>query len=103
MAFLANLAFIATLAGPDLILILVVVLLLFGARKFPDLARGMAQAVRELFGSEDEDEPEIKWRRTVRPPHGATHPLMSRFATPFLIVMLLFTLCLFLIWLNNGP
>ena len=52
---------------------LLVVVLLFGAKNFPDLARGMVQAAREFFGSEDEDEPEIKWRRTVRSPHGATH------------------------------
>ncbi|MER3489835.1 MAG: twin-arginine translocase TatA/TatE family subunit, partial [Meiothermus sp.] len=35
--------------GPvELILILVVVLLLFGARKLPELARGLGQSAREF-------------------------------------------------------
>ena len=33
------------LAGPDLIVILLIVLLLFGSKKLPELARGMGQAV----------------------------------------------------------
>ena len=36
------------LAGPDLIVILLIVLVLFGAKKLPELARGMGQAVKEF-------------------------------------------------------
>ncbi|PYJ60517.1 MAG: twin-arginine translocase TatA/TatE family subunit, partial [Verrucomicrobia bacterium] len=36
------------LAGPDLIVILLIILVLFGAKKLPELARGMGQAVKEF-------------------------------------------------------
>ena len=36
------------LGGWELVLILAVVLLLFGARKLPDLARGLGQGIREF-------------------------------------------------------
>ena len=36
------------LAGPDLIIILLIILVLFGAKKLPELARGMGQAVKEF-------------------------------------------------------
>ncbi len=34
--------------GPELILILVVVLLLFGGKKIPELARGIGKGIREF-------------------------------------------------------
>src|SRR5438132_12759527 len=42
------------LAGPDLIVILLIILVLFGAKKRPELARGMGQAVREFQKAKDE-------------------------------------------------
>jgi sec-independent protein translocase protein TatA len=42
------------LAGPDLIVILLIILVLFGARKLPELARGMGQAVKEFQKAKDE-------------------------------------------------
>ncbi len=36
------------LGAPELLIILVVVMLLFGARKVPDLARSLGQAQREF-------------------------------------------------------
>jgi len=42
------------LAGPDLIIILLIVLVLFGAKKLPELARGMGQAVKEFQKAKDE-------------------------------------------------
>ena len=42
------------LAGPDLIVILLIILVLFGAKKLPELARGMGQAVREFQKAKDE-------------------------------------------------
>lgn len=45
------------LGAPELIIILVVVLLLFGARKLPDLARSLGQAQREFkAGLHDDDD-----------------------------------------------
>ena len=43
-----NIAFLPNLAGPDGIMILIIILLLFGAKKLPELAKGMGQAVREF-------------------------------------------------------
>jgi sec-independent protein translocase protein TatA len=51
MNFLAS---FMNLAGPDLIVILLIILVLFGARKLPELARGMGQAVKEFQKAKDE-------------------------------------------------
>jgi sec-independent protein translocase protein TatA len=47
-------ASLTNLAGPDLLIILVIVLVLFGAKKLPELARGMGQAVKEFQKAKDE-------------------------------------------------
>jgi sec-independent protein translocase protein TatA len=56
MSFLAS---IMNLAGPDLIVILLIILVLFGAKKLPELARGMGQAVREFQKAKDEFSDEL--------------------------------------------
>jgi sec-independent protein translocase protein TatA len=47
------------LGAPEIVLILVVVVLLFGAKKLPELARGSGRAIRifkeEVSGSNDDD------------------------------------------------
>src|SRR5262249_39111477 len=48
------LASFMNLAGPDLIVILLIILVLFGAKKLPELARGMGQAVKEFQKAKDE-------------------------------------------------
>ncbi|MDB6030048.1 MAG: twin-arginine translocation protein TatA/E family subunit [Verrucomicrobiales bacterium] len=45
------------LGGWEMVLILAVVLLLFGARKLPDLAKGLGQGIKE-FKKASKDEPE---------------------------------------------
>ncbi|MEY2439006.1 MAG: sec-independent protein translocase protein TatA [Verrucomicrobiota bacterium] len=47
-------ASLMNLAGPDLIVILLIILVLFGAKKLPELARGMGQAVKEFQKAKDE-------------------------------------------------
>jgi sec-independent protein translocase protein TatA len=47
------------LAGPDLIVILLIVLLLFGAKKLPELARGLGQAMKEFNKAKDEFDREL--------------------------------------------
>jgi len=47
-------------SGPELIIVLVVILLLFGARKLPDLARSLGASAKEFRkgieeGSNDDD------------------------------------------------
>src|SRR5258708_40006605 len=53
------LASFMNLAGPDLIVILLIVLVLFGAKKLPELARGMGQAVKEFQKAKDEFNDEL--------------------------------------------
>jgi sec-independent protein translocase protein TatA len=50
------------LAGPDLIIILAIVLILFGAKKLPDLARGLGQSMNEFRKGREDSE---------RDPHSA--------------------------------
>jgi sec-independent protein translocase protein TatA len=54
-----QLASILNLVGPDMIVVLLIVLLLFGAKKLPELARGMGKAVKEFSAARDEIEREI--------------------------------------------
>jgi sec-independent protein translocase protein TatA len=66
------LASFMNLAGPDLIVILLIILVLFGAKKLPELARGMGQAVREFQKAKDEFSDELNKagkteEKTVRP------------------------------------
>ena len=50
---------IMNLMGPDLMVILLIVLLLFGAKKLPELARGMGRAVKEFGAARDQIEREL--------------------------------------------
>lgn len=61
------------LAGPDLIVILLIVLVLFGAKKLPELARGMGQAVKEFQKAKDEFTDELhKADKPATPPTTVT-------------------------------
>ena len=53
------LASLLNLGGPDLIVILLLALLLFGAKKLPELARGMGLAMKEFHKAKDEFDREI--------------------------------------------
>jgi sec-independent protein translocase protein TatA len=53
------LASFMNLAGPDLFVILLIILVLFGAKKLPDLARGMGQAIKEFQKAKDEFSDEL--------------------------------------------
>ena len=44
-------------SGPELIIILFIIVLLFGAKKLPDLAQGLGKGIREFKkATRDEDE-----------------------------------------------
>ena len=64
MLFLAS---FMNLAGPDLIVILLIVLVLFGAKKLPELAKGMGQAVKEFQKAKDEFSDELHKAGTPDP------------------------------------
>jgi sec-independent protein translocase protein TatA len=54
-----TIASILNFAGPDMMVILLIVLLLFGAKKLPELARGMGRAVNEFNAARNEIEREL--------------------------------------------
>ena len=49
-----------TLGGPEIAVIFVIVLLLFGAKKIPELARGLGKSMGEFKRARTEFEDEIK-------------------------------------------
>ena len=51
-----EIASILNLVGPDMMVVLLIVLLLFGAKKLPELARGMGRAIKEFSSARDEIE-----------------------------------------------
>ena len=53
------LALLSNLAGPDMIIILLIVLVLFGAKRLPELAKGMGQAMKEFQKAKNEFTDEI--------------------------------------------
>ncbi len=48
------------LSGPHIILILLVVLLLFGGKKIPELMRGLGRGIREFKDAKDNVQKEIE-------------------------------------------
>jgi sec-independent protein translocase protein TatA len=65
-----TIASIMNLMGPDMMVILLIVLLLFGAKKLPELARGMGRAVKEFSAARDEVERELRQSGpNATPPH----------------------------------
>jgi sec-independent protein translocase protein TatA len=59
-------ASILNLVGPDMIVVLFIVVLLFGAKKLPELARGMGRAVKEFSAARDEIEKELTQPNSIR-------------------------------------
>lgn len=60
-------AFIEGIGGPELLMIMFVILLLFGANRLPDLARGFGRAVREFKKATSGVEQEVR-RAMEEPP-----------------------------------
>ncbi|WP_235298167.1 Sec-independent protein translocase subunit TatA/TatB [Portibacter marinus] len=55
-----NSTLIFSLGGPEIILIVLVVLLLFGGRKIPELMRGLGKGIKEFNNAKANIESEIK-------------------------------------------
>ena len=60
---------IGNLGGPDLFIILLIVLVLFGAKKLPDLARSLGQSMNEFRKAREDIDREL---------HNTGAPLLSR-------------------------
>jgi sec-independent protein translocase protein TatA len=63
---------IGNLGGPDLLIILLIVLVLFGAKKLPGLARGLGQSINEFRKAREElDDPSSQKPGAAPPNPGA--------------------------------
>jgi sec-independent protein translocase protein TatA len=67
-------AFIDGLGGPELLLLMVVVLILFGADRLPELARGMGKSIREFKKAAAGVEEEIRQALEETPETKRTPP-----------------------------
>ena len=79
------LALLPNLAGPDMIIIFLIVLIMFGAKKLPELAKGLGQAVREFSKAKDDMNSELHRTVSVEPQisHPAQdHPYQAPAASP---------------------
>jgi len=65
---LPNLAFITNIRGSQLFIILLVILLLFGTKKLPEVARGIGKAIREFRKSASEVEQDFRQAINEEPP-----------------------------------
>jgi sec-independent protein translocase protein TatA len=59
------------LGGPDLFIILLIVLVLFGAKRLPELARGLGQAMNEFRKAREDVSRELHQAGTQPPPSQA--------------------------------
>ncbi len=66
--FHQSLAFLEGIGGPELMFVLFIVLLLFGADKLPELARGLGKSMREIKKATGGVEEEIRKVMDERPP-----------------------------------
>ena len=57
-----SLTFLGMIGGPQIILIIAVVLLLFGGRKIPELMRGLGSGIKEFKNAtkEEEENPKVE-------------------------------------------
>lgn len=60
MNYDARLAFIQGIGGPELLIILVIILLLFGAKKLPELAKGLGKSMKEFKKATQEVQDDFK-------------------------------------------
>ena len=56
----SSLAFIEGIGGPELMMIMFIILLLFGANKLPELAKGLGKSVREFKKAASGVEAEVR-------------------------------------------
>lgn len=57
-----SLKFLGMIGGPQIILIIAVVLLLFGGRKIPELMKGLGSGIKEFKNAtkEEEEKPKVE-------------------------------------------
>ena len=68
---------VANLMGPQSLFIMVVLLLLFGAKRLPDLAKGLGQAIREFSKAKNDITDEIMREQPPSPPRQIETPVQT--------------------------
>jgi sec-independent protein translocase protein TatA len=68
------LAFIEGLGGPEMLLIMVVILMLFGANRLPELAKGLGKSIREFKKAASGVEEEVRRAMEEEPAKPAPKP-----------------------------
>ena len=66
-----NIASFGNFLGPDTLIIFLVILIFFGAKRLPELAKGLGQAIREFSKAKDDFSNEIT--RAPEPPAQIAH------------------------------
>lgn len=69
MAFNPVFAFLGDLGTGEIMIILLVILLLFGAKRIPDLARGLGKGIREFKDATKEIKSEVENSIKEEPKH----------------------------------
>ncbi len=68
-------AFIEGIGGPELMMIMFIILLLFGANRLPELARGLGKSVREFKKAASGVENEVRRAMEEEPVKPAPKPM----------------------------
>jgi len=69
------LAFIEGLGGPEMLMIMVVILMLFGANRLPELAKGFGKSMREFKKAASGVEEEVRRAMEEEPAKPAAKPV----------------------------
>ncbi|MGE9616006.1 MAG: Sec-independent protein translocase subunit TatA/TatB [Solitalea-like symbiont of Acarus siro] len=64
---LHNLLFLNSLGTGEIILILLIILILFGGKKLPELARGLGKGIREFKNSSNDIKQDLEKKITENP------------------------------------
>lgn len=70
----SSLAFIEGIGGPELMMIMFIILLLFGANRLPELARGIGKSMREFKKAASGVEDEVRRAMEEEPAKPAPRP-----------------------------
>lgn len=52
--------FLGEFGGPEIIFVLIIILLLFGGRKIPELMKGLGSGIKEFKNASKDDQPSAK-------------------------------------------
>ncbi|WPJ98019.1 twin-arginine translocase TatA/TatE family subunit [Coraliomargarita algicola] len=78
---MSSLAFIQNINGPEILLIFLIVLLLFGAKRLPELFKSFGKSIREFKKATSEIEDDVRSAMEEEPTKPAAKPVESSKST----------------------